>query len=492
MTAEKMETINQAGLATATRVARRVSIVVGCILALATVMFLAWDSYFRVAAGVQAVSEQLSHLLTVGDTFQLKTQLLSLSSSGIVDQFQLKEPGGTVLAGFGVNEGSQLDAKIESRSSISIKKMPNGLSVLQRYEIANADGQKSTLIVTKKLHVEFFALLLLIEAIIFYFIHSTFRSLVLRFASDLTNPITELAAAVVDTSGADDLASNDNLRSRIRYLELNQTLDSFLKLLTRLKNEESLRIQAEKDATLAAVASHVAHDVRSPLAALNMAIQSIDQISEDDRVIIQAALQRINDISNELLSKSMSSGADLSLKQLYQPTSQRLMIAAVVGPLLNEKRMQYRGKSNVVIKEELSNASGLYVNMASAGLARVISNLVNNAVEAMDDRPGEVHISVDGAGDEIKVVIRDNGKGIPKEILDRLGEIRLSHDKSGSDSGSGFGVRYARTFVESAGGRLQIESQVGVGTSVTLIFPRSNPATQDSGGLIHQSSLSHP
>ena len=99
-----------------------------------------------------------------------------------------------------------------------------------------------------------------------------------------------MATALAKTSGHSDLASNKNLRSGLRYLELNQTLDSFLKLLARLRIEENLRIKAEKDATLASIASHVAHDVRSPLAALNMAIQAITDIPDDDRASIQFAL----------------------------------------------------------------------------------------------------------------------------------------------------------------------------------------------------------
>ena len=75
------------------------------------------------------------------------------------------------------------------------------------------------------------------------------------------------------------------------------------------------------------------------------------------------------------------------------------------------------------------------------------------------------------AEDIQEVVIRDTGKGIPKEVLKRLGEERLSHDKPGSESGFGLGVRSARTLVEGAGGSLRIESEVGLGTTVTLTLP---------------------
>ena len=472
-----METINQAGLKIASRVARRVSTVIACFFALVAIGFLAWNSYFRVAAGVQAISGQLSHLLTVGDSFQLKTQLLSLSSSGIVDQFQLSEPGGTVLVGNGDKEGSQPDANMEIQGAVSFHIMPNGLHLLRRFEIPTASGQKSTLLVSKKLHLEIFFLVLLIQVLVFYLVHHTFRRLVLKFASELTNPISELATAVTETAGYEDLASNKRLRSSLRYSELNQTLDSFLKLLTRIQTEESLRIKAEKDATLAAVASQVAHDVRSPLAALNMALLSSDQISEEDRIILRSALQRINDIANELLSRSKSN--DFDLRSLPAPRQSGLMahdpimLVAVVESLLREKRMQFRDKPNVEIKEEMSAGSDFFVRMAPSDLARVISNLINNSVEAFDGRQGLVTVALDRVGDMIRLLIRDNGKGMPKEILQRLGEKRVTHDKVGSDSGSGLGVRHARTMVENAGGKLYIESEIGIGTTVTLVFPKA-------------------
>jgi hypothetical protein len=66
----------------------------------------------------------------------------------------------------------------------------------------------------------------------------------------------------------------------------------------------------------------------------------------------------------------------------------------------------------------------------------------------------------------------DNGKGIPPEILARLGERGVTHGKEGTQSGSGIGVYHARETVENAGGKFSIQSQVGIGTMITLTMPR--------------------
>ena len=443
------------------------------------------------AAGVQAVSGQLSHLLRVGDTFQLKTQLLSLSSSGIVDQFQLLEPGGAVVAGIGDKESDLEDPTLENAGPLTIRMMPYGLSLIHQFEILSASGQASSLIVAKKLHLEVFILLLLLQGFVFYAVHHIFNALVLKFASDLTNPIADLAKAVASTRGHADLVSNGELRRGLRYVELNQTLDSFLKLLARLQSEEKLRIKAEKDATLASVASHVAHDVRSPLAALNMAVQSLPQIPEDDRLTIRSALRRINDTANELLRMSRVNGAELSvpMPSLNQINLEPTMIVGVIDSLLSEKRMEFRDQQNILIEEDLSKGYGLFSKMPSSDLARVISNLVNNSVEAIGDRPGSVNISVEGIGAEIKLVIQDNGRGIPKETLKRLGEERIIGEKVGTDSGSGLGVRHAKALIERAAGTLQIQSEFGIGTAVTLTLPKADAPAWFVLGLTVQKGM---
>ena len=74
-------------------------------------------------------------------------------------------------------------------------------------------------------------------------------------------------------------------------------------------------------------------------------------------------------------------------------------------------------------------------------------------------------VSIDGSGTRSQIVVRDNGRGIPKEIIGHLGVKGASF---GKNKGSGLGLHQARTAAESAGGSLSIVSEVARGTAVTL------------------------
>ena len=100
-----------------------------------------------------------------------------------------------------------------------------------------------------------------------------------------------------------------------------------------------------------------------------------------------------------------------------------------------------------------------------------MSNLVNNAVEALGDT-GTVTVRLVAEGKRITLKVQDTGKGIPPELLTKLGKRGETHGKAG---GSGLGLYHARTTIESWGGSLELQSEVGRGTTVALNLPKAQP-----------------
>ena len=284
-----------------------------------------------------------------------------------------------------------------------------------------------------------------------------------------------MASSVTSANGYSELAADASLKATLRYTELNQTFESFLKLLHRLETEQDLRRKAERDATLAQVASQVAHDIRSPLQALGILLaKSANKIPEVDRQILRSSTQRINDIANNLLTTSKALNS-VSAEADHQITTDSIMLIALVDSVVSEKRMQYRDRSNVTIEADLSNGYGLFVQSSQVEIARAISNLVNNAVEAIGDRNGAVIVRISKIGDRVCLSVTDNGAGIPRHIAERLGRERLTFGKTGTESGSGLGVLHASQTVQAAGGELKIHSELEKGTTVELLFPKTSP-----------------
>jgi len=212
------------------------------------------------------------------------------------------------------------------------------------------------------------------------------------------------------------------------------------------------------EAKLGLMARQVAHDIRSPVSALKIAAESLEAIPEENRRLIQFAIARIEQISKDLLLKGKKDGE----------TGEPIEVCAL-NPLLEklfaEKRLQFQHKTEIRIEFEASGNFSARVDPHE--FSRAMSNLLNNAMEAIDER-GRVVAKLTRQGPRLILSIEDNGKGIPAKTLEQLGEGKVNSQKS---DGNGIGYWHARRALESWGGTIRIASTENRGTSVTITLP---------------------
>ncbi len=145
----------------------------------------------------------------------------------------------------------------------------------------------------------------------------------------------------------------------------------------RHKNLELEAEQIRREET-ARVSAQVAHDIRSPLSALNLITGTLESIPEETRLIVRNSVNRINDIANNLLQKSKTKGF---LSEVDEHSLLRdVMLSTIVDTMVSEKRTQFREKMNVDIETDLSNSYGLFSPLDPSQLSRAISNIVNYRV----------------------------------------------------------------------------------------------------------------
>lgn len=221
-------------------------------------------------------------------------------------------------------------------------------------------------------------------------------------------------------------------------------------------------------AALASLSAQVAHDIRSPLAALDSALKDVSQLPEEKRLLIRGAACRIRDIADDLLDKNRAA-----------PAAGPCLLSGLIEEIAAEKRLQFRERAGVAVAVKTDPAAaGLRALARRAELGRALSNLVNNGVEALE-RGGTVTIGLARDGEFAALTVTDDGKGIPPEILAGLGARGQTVGKAG---GCGLGLYQARTAAESCGGSLAITSEPGKGTSVTLRLPLAAAETAPAPG----------
>ena len=212
--------------------------------------------------------------------------------------------------------------------------------------------------------------------------------------------------------------------------------------------------------------------MRSPLSVLDVVVSDLSILPEDKRVLLKSAVGRIKDIANNLLEKNRT--IQSVTKSTEIPSSDKNSSAQLIGPLveaiLSEKRIQHRKKAGVGIHFiEPNHSYGVFANVQASEFKRVLSNLIDNSVDAIGDL-GAISVRILPSADSwVEIKMTDTGKGISSDILPKLGQKGQTFGKSG---GSGLGLYHARKTLEGWGGLLKITSDVGKGTEVSLRLPR--------------------
>jgi signal transduction histidine kinase len=277
-----------------------------------------------------------------------------------------------------------------------------------------------------------------------------------------------LGAGVAITSTVDqrDLVFMVLQWALITFLVIALTICALMQLIAkRLERESDLKRKLE----IANVVSQVAHDIRSPLAALEMVASSAaSDLPEDTRVILRNAASRIKDIANDLLSKGRAPAPSaVSAAASAMETSSVELLIGHIESMASEKRMQYRSKLDLDIETVFENSSyGAFALIQPAAFKRLLSNLINNAVESFPQgKGGRVTVSLCRIGQNIRITVTDNGVGIQSEHMGKIGNRGVSYGKNG---GHGLGLYSAKETLSSWGGRMAIESTPGQGTSIVI------------------------
>ena len=236
------------------------------------------------------------------------------------------------------------------------------------------------------------------------------------------------------------------------------------KTLREYRTIESDVKRAEND--LKQLARKVRHDIRSPLTSMEYLFEGIKpKLEEEERLIGCHSLERINDIILTLSPEKKN-----NLKKAEQHSIE--ILYPLVSRVIAEKRIEYKALEGISIKLQNKLEYGVFVNIDKSDLARSISNLINNSVEAKKvDSSLEIKIILSNNKESCFIKIEDNGIGIDKDNLDNILEYGVSHNKA---SGKGIGLSQAKEQIERANGTFNITSTLNIGTTIQLALPRSS------------------
>jgi signal transduction histidine kinase len=233
-----------------------------------------------------------------------------------------------------------------------------------------------------------------------------------------------------------------------------------------LARREAALVRAQEAELLGRVALISAHDLGNALSVMHagVALLDDDDVSDDQREVIA-------DLRNA------TAQADAAVQQLrmFGPSRPRPFVDVALAPMLRRATQTlYRVlPTSIAIRTEIEGEP--LVRADEGQLLRVVRNLALNARDAM--RKGgtltfRLHIDR-GKRPEAVLEITDTGQGMAPEVLARIFEPFFT---TKGERGTGLGVASAREIVEGSGGRIEVRSTVGSGTTFTVRWPLATPA----------------
>jgi signal transduction histidine kinase len=244
----------------------------------------------------------------------------------------------------------------------------------------------------------------------------------------------------------------EGLRRRNRELErTNEEL--------RATQKELLR--SERLSALGKMAGMILHDLRNPLSVLRSHAEMMQMDLADTEglsrglTLIVREVDRMNDLANELLDYSRG---EIRLNTAIVHADDLLeSLAGIATPRLAGRDIELELESHLTHPLILDRSRML----------RVLSNLVDNSRKAIG-KHGKITVQIDEQATSVRIVVRDDGRGMPASVLEHVFEPFYSAEHGG---GTGLGMAIVRTVVEAHDGTVYVDSEEQKGTTVTIELP---------------------
>ncbi|UZQ49301.1 MASE3 domain-containing protein [Clostridium kluyveri] len=238
---------------------------------------------------------------------------------------------------------------------------------------------------------------------------------------------------------------------------------SVMQDVTELQNNQERLINQEKLALLGQMGASIVHDTRNFLTTINGSCQLIELYSDD--VKIKECAKRIKMDTDEI-NRIMS-----DFLTLAKPANIAVEEVSVYDLLSSVKNLLQTSSLIKGINIEFNfNHDERYLMCDQVRIRQVILNICKNAIEAMEnvEQPVlKIQTDIDEFTNEIYVEITDNGAGIPKEIISKLGTPFFTT----KENGTGLGLSSCFQIIGEHKGKIEVKSELNVGTTFNIILP---------------------
>lgn len=281
--------------------------------------------------------------------------------------------------------------------------------------------------------------------------------LVIVVFKHVIGPIRKMSDATKKVAKGDFNVQIEN--KKIRKDEIGTLTENFNMMVRELESNEYLSKE---------FMSNVSHEFKTPIASIQGFANLLKDkdISEKDKeeyidIIIEES-GRLANLSNNIqqLSK-LENKKGLIQKQKVAIDEQIRKCIIILNNKLEEKNIEIG----------MDEDKDVFLNVNEDMMHQVWINLINNAIKYTDDN-GRIDIIIDEFKDRVVVEVKDTGRGIKEENVDKIFEKFYQEDSSHNSEGNGLGLAIVKKIVELHKGTIEVKSKIGEGSSFIVTIPK--------------------
>ena len=334
------------------------------------------------------------------------------------------------------------------------------LNFYSAYRTLN-NGNKKKLAI---LNMPYFSKQNQIQAQLFNYLSALFNIYVLSFmlisvaaallSNWLTRPLQQLQAQIKKVT----LQENNQPIDYNKTDEIGLLIASYNNMLIKLHQSAEQLSKSEREGAWKEMARQVAHEIKNPLTPMKLSIQHVERLMHTQPEEAYKQGQKIIPVLLEQIDALAHIATEFSnFAQLPAPNFERIDLVSFINNALPLYQPNY--KINITFHSEMNTA---FVNADREQLLRVLNNLVNNAMQAIDNnKQGEIKLSLTKENAQYCVAVCDNGTGINEEVKQKIFQPNFST----KSYGTGLGLAMCKRIIEHHNGAIWFESEANKGTT---------------------------
>lgn len=244
--------------------------------------------------------------------------------------------------------------------------------------------------------------------------------------------------------------------------EIEVLIEAYNNMIDQLEESAVKLAKSEREQAWREMAKQVAHEIKNPLTPMRLTVQSFERkFNPEDEKIREKLAEYSQTLIQQIDVMSSIASAFSDFAKMPTQNREKINVVSVVKlaiDIFNEEFINFK-----------TTEKELFANLDKTQLIRVVTNLVKNALQAIECEENPIiDVTVLQEKNNIKIIVSDNGKGIPENVKDLIFEPKFTT----KSSGMGLGLGMIKNIIEAYEGRISFTSKEGIGTIFTVILPK--------------------